>query len=279
MAQKNWKELFSARMKELVGRWVGANHIHSDEIGWDYYIPKQSLIENHPLLINHYRGSLMAVIPYKEYEQLENGTVDPVEYIDKAFWSYGYFWGGGSMLGGAFWQPLEEGTGIKNKEKIYRYLEILSCRTAHRSSGYSPKLETCIKCPVEKCPFSPHFDFSWENEVEEKDWREQLCVEMQNRIARLFNLKVTSFICYTPDEADGRENACLKDSWEEGEVTLYLPAKVFVDILCNPGERDWKALAEGFGFELISWTKEPLVLDERFQPAEYARVARELWKK
>lgn len=273
---ENWKKVFGNKMAELTGFYIGSDHIHSDEDGWYYYIQKKSLLEKHPLLLNHYRGPLFVVIPYKEYYELENGTMDPEQYIDEAFWSFGYFWGGGSMLGGSFWQPLEEGTGIHNKEVVNRYLRILSCRTSRNSSGHLANEETCTKCPVQKCPFSrfpvKNENASWDNEVKEHDYREDLYLAMKERISEELNLKAFSPICY-----DG-ENALLIPNVIESECcSLYLPVSLTNDILYHPGDRDWKKIAQSLKFELgVFWKEERIIIGDECEVPK-SEFCRNFW--
>ena len=67
-------EELNKKVSEAIGCGIGVNHIHTDFEGWDYYIPAKSLQENHPLILNHYRGPLFMVIPYKDWERLKSGT-------------------------------------------------------------------------------------------------------------------------------------------------------------------------------------------------------------
>ena len=98
----------SKQVSPLIGHNIGLDHIHTDEAGWYSYIPAKSLQANHPLVLNHYRGPLFMVIPFEDWEVLEKGTVSVQEYVESSIWSFGYYWGGGSILTGVYWQPLEK---------------------------------------------------------------------------------------------------------------------------------------------------------------------------
>ena len=178
---KIWKPAFAKKITQLTGYFLSEADINSDEYGYHYYI--RQLSPGYPLILKHYRGPLFTVIPYSDYLKLESGAIDVDTYINSSHWSYGYFWGGGSILG-AYWQPFEIETGIHKKDKIYRYLKILSCRTSNRSSGYRPDAEHCKRCPVDcrTCPFSSlNKTGSWDKEVQEYDPRVAFLEEITER--------------------------------------------------------------------------------------------------
>ena len=66
--QGEFKSEMSRQIAELIGYHLDKNHIYSDNPGYHYYI--RMLKSKHPLLIMHYRGFLMAVIPDIDYQQL-----------------------------------------------------------------------------------------------------------------------------------------------------------------------------------------------------------------
>lgn len=272
-----WLDKFATAIKEMTGIYLGTDHIHSDYNGWYYYIKEKSLEDNHPLLMMHYRGPMFAVIPYEEYSLLERGEIDPVDYINNARWSYGYYWGGGSMLGGVFWQPLEDGTGIKNKDMISRYLNILSCRTMARSSGYKAPLERCQKCSVDSCPFSQHAeknaDADWDKEIKEHNYRIDLSNAFATRIKEELNLNLVDVYCYHGDHA-----LVIPADRKLGDCFLYLPVKLLNDVLYNPGDRDWKAIAEELLFEFgVMMEKDRLVYDPEEAEVPVAKFCRNFW--
>ena len=272
-----WLNSFATKIKEMTGYHLGTDHIHSDYNGWYYYIKEKSLEKNHPLLMMHYRGPMFAVIPYEEYALLESGELDPAEYINNAYWSYGYYWGGGSMLNGVFWQPLEKGTGINNKEMISRYLNILNCRTRARSSGYKAPLEVCQMCCVNSCPFSQHteknINANWEKEVKEHNYRVDLSEAFAQRIKEELNLKLIDVYCY-----HGNHALVIPADKKLGECFLYLPVKLLNDVLYNPGERDWMAIANTLLFEFgVMMEKEKLLYNPEEANMTASEYCRNFW--
>lgn len=243
---KNFKEEMAEKISELIDYRLGAEHIHAikaDGSGYYYYI--QALRDGYPLLAMHYRGPLMLVLPYADYQRLENGEVSVDSYIDESHWNYGYYWGGGSPIGGAYWQPLEETTGIHEKEKISRYLRILSCRTMRRASGYNPSPENCAACQLIEtgCPLSPcNQTGNWENEVEEVDYRLKLIDAVAQRIRDELGFEPVSWRAHLGE----RKSLKLSPGFLPNEVQISLPAEILNNLLDQPGERDWEELAQNF---------------------------------
>lgn len=158
--------VFAEEVSKLVGRRIDTGHI-CEGTGRFYYI--QSTEPGAPMILHHYRGSFFIDIHHDDLEAIKNGKVDVKEYIKKANWQIGYFWGGGSMVGGGFYQPFDI---IGRSEEVKRYFTILSCRGFHNSCGYMPSKDNCDTCNVEKCPFSKYKEGgSWENELKEYDPR------------------------------------------------------------------------------------------------------------
>lgn len=274
----DWKDMFSHKLYELTGHRVTNYNIHSDEKGWHYYIEAQSLEENHPLILNHYRGQLFAVIPLKEYLKLENGTIDPEAYIDNAFWNFGYYWGGGSMINGVFWKPLEETAGIHDKEMVKRYLSILACRTHRRSCGYMPAEEQCKRCFVNLCPFSEveekNRGASWESEVDEHDYRVDMFKALAERVNTELELDLSGLLCHKGETA-----LLIPHTWKKETCVLYLPVTLTNELLYHPGERNWREMAKGLTLELgvpFDKNKRTVIDDKIDVPAsEYCRA---FWK-
>lgn len=249
MDNVDWKNEFSQKLFELTGHRIANYNIHSDEQGWYYYIQAKSLKPNYPLIMNHYRGQLFVVIPLKDYQEIESGTVLPETYIENAFWSFGYYWGGGSLVGGVFWKPLETTAGIHNKELVQRYLSILGCRTHRNSCGYMPTEERCKRCHVKQCPFSEveekNRGASWENEVNEHDYRVDIFKAVAERVNEKLGIEVSGLLCHTGENA-----LLIPHTWKKEACTLYLPATLTNDLLYHPRERNWKSIAENMQLEL-----------------------------
>lgn len=239
----------SKQVSPRIGHNIGLDHIHTDEVGWHSYIPAKSLQANHPLILNHYRGPLFMVIPFEDWKVLEKGTVSVQEYVESSIWSFGYYWGGGSILTGIYWQPLEEKEGIHNTEKISRYLSILSCRTNYVSSGYMPTEEQCKSCKIEKCPFSRFapktYGASWENEVRELDERKLFFKAVKERIEKQFEgLKVEGF---------GIRDGCAISLFPYGiknTVSVNLNQELLIDMLYHPGKHNIEEIANSLPVEI-----------------------------
>lgn len=230
--------------------WIEANQIHTDEEGVFYYIPSNSLLWNHPLIMAHYRGYLFVVLPDHDSVELMTGAISVEKYIDTAIWNYGFFWGGGTMLGGAHWQPLEGGkAGITNAPWIRRYLTILMCRTHQRASGFEPDADFCSKCHVEMCPHSKHeksIGASWNREVSEQYDVITLAHILQRRIEEIYGLKMAGCYCH-----DFNQNSIiLINSFKKDTVSVYIPESFLVDLRYHPGKYNLQQLAEGFNMEV-----------------------------
>lgn len=165
MKKQDNMRVFAAELSKLVGKHIGLDHIHPGK-GHYYYIQPTKI--GSPMLLNHYRGPIFVDIHPDDLEGLQSGDIDAMEYIHTANWQIGYYWGGGSMVGGGFYQPFDI---VGRSEEVKRYFKILSCRTQKRSSGYMPSEDVCAKCPVNDCPFSEYKEGKWENEVREEDPR------------------------------------------------------------------------------------------------------------
>ena len=158
-------EKFSKMMSEISDQHIGLDHIHPSDKGRYYYI--QSPREGFPMLLHHYRGPFFIDLNPTDFNKIVSGEVDAREYIESSYWLVGYYWGGGSMVGGGYYQPFD----LNNRDDLQRYLKILSCRGNRLSSGYRASEETCSKCSVDNCPFSRFKKGNWNNERQEKDPR------------------------------------------------------------------------------------------------------------
>ena len=168
--------MFADKITEIIGQPIGLDHIHQSGLGRDFYIqaPKRMA----PMLLHHYRGPYFVDLHPEDYEDLVAGKVDAEDYIQSANWQVGYYWGGGSMLSGGYYQPLDI---VKQQAAVQRYLKILSCRGALRSSGYMPTQEVCAKCTVDNCPFSKYKTGDWTKEIPEHDPRIDLFDALRER--------------------------------------------------------------------------------------------------
>lgn len=268
---KMWKKDFSETMSNRIGFPLEIERICSDENGYHYHIKPKSLSANSPLLLMHYNAKLIAVIPYKEYERLENGEIAPYEYIDKARWNYGRYWcwEKDGKITNLFWMPIEKKDGIHEKAKISRYLKILSCRTTFEVGRELPSEEKCKNCSVQNCPFSPFAEKNegsdWSKEVQERDYREDFFKAVRERVENEFGLEVIEFYSH-----DATTSLLLMPpavcTTSRDQVMVYMPAMVLNYILYHPSYRNWKQYAKSYTFELGVVNKE-----ERFRiPNEMA---------
>lgn len=258
---KELKKEIATIVSRLAGYPVTEENVHSDEAGWYYYIPAKSLQEGRPLLLIHYRVSAFIVIPYRDYQSLERGLITPQEYIETSKWGYGYYWGGGSLVGGCFWQPLEEGIGIYDTAKISRYLHMLSCRTNRRSSGAIPTPEQCKNCSVKGCPVQRG---SFKSEIPEIDYRVHLFKALAERADQELGIKLRGLCC-----SDLPDDEVILTPGKPGECSVTIPQTLSVDLLNNPGERDWKELCKKFRFDLSTYgMTQPKAVENRQQVEE-----------
>lgn len=263
MEKATYKQELSKQITALIGYHLGEDHIHNihaDGSGWHYYI--QSLKPGYPVLAMHYRGPLMLALPYDDYCKLEAGEITAEQYIQESHWNYGYYWGGGGLLSGAYWQPLEKETGIHDTERISRYLHILSCRTDLISSGYRPTEEQCQKCKLDatNCPFSPLNETgAWEKEeVQERDDRQKLFKAVIQRVEAELGFKTGHVMSHgrgscsncncsfkTSDAMScgcGGDEILLFPGYEPNTVQVYLHKDTLNDLLYHPGALDSKEL-------------------------------------
>ena len=174
-AKKNISNL-AIELTDIVGQSITEEHIHSSSNGREYYIqaPKQGA----PMVLHHYRGAFFVDMHPADFEALVSDKISAHEYICSANWQVGYYWGGGSMVGGGYYQPLDV---INRKEEVRRYLQILSCRGYKRACGYMPTEKDCNECNLEDCPFSKYKSGSWDSEMDEPDPRIDLFKSLRKK--------------------------------------------------------------------------------------------------
>ncbi len=140
---------FAQEISKITGQKITEEHIIPTTEGHSSYIAPPS--ENSPYLLNSPYSYFVVELHPSDFDSIQNGKISPHEYIITANWLVGYFWGGGNMLKGAFYQPMEL---LKNQIKIRKYLQILYCRGLFFASRYKPSKETCMNCMIEDCNFS-----------------------------------------------------------------------------------------------------------------------------
>lgn len=173
---------FATEMSELTGQHIAPDHIHpaKDRFGW-IQLPKAGS----PMLMRHYRGLFFIDLEQSDYDKIVSGEISPHMYIYSANWLVGYYWGGASMIGGCYYQPLDI---VLDKKAVRRYLKILACRGNFKSSGYYPSSDECKECGINDCPFSRRAG-DWSNELQEEDPR----IEFFNMLLERFKKEYPPF--------------------------------------------------------------------------------------
>ena len=201
------------------------------------------------MLLHHYRGPFFIDMSENDYEAIVSGKISAHDYILSANWLVGYFWGGGSMVGGGYYQPIDI---VGRKEEVRRYLQILSCRGYRQSCGYMPTAEKCAGCKVDNCPFSKFKAGKWESELPEPDPRIKLFKGLFQRFEQAYpGFTLRGFLCSSaiPDDeiwvsANGRY-----DESQPFAFTATASDKVIRSLLMHEiVPEDWSEYAKGFKF-------------------------------
>lgn len=239
---------FAQELSNIIDRPIGLDHIHPSTEGRFYYI--QAPLPGAPMLLNHYRGPFFVDIHPDDLRKMESGEVSAHDYIYTANWLVGYYWGGGSMIGGGYYQPFDI---IGGKNEIRRYFKILSCRGNYISSGYKPSKERCSACSVENCPFSKYKEGNWDNEFKEHDSR----IDFFEALYRVFEkqhplYKFKGFCCLNieDDTIILEPNARYVDE-DPFTLMVYASKNVIRSLLMHKViPEDWDEYAKGFNFKL-----------------------------
>ena len=171
-------ELFAHELSVILDQPIEVRFIWTNERIY-YYI--QGALEMHPMLLNHYRGGYFVEMNPKDLEKLKKGEISPSDYIRQANWLVGYFWGGGSMVGGGYYQPMNI---LDDREKVQKYLKTLDCRGTTGACHYMPSKERCKRCPLTECWFSDHKEGRREDDIPEPDPRHDLFKALRNRFEK-----------------------------------------------------------------------------------------------
>lgn len=256
---------FAQELSDIIGQPIELDHIHPTATGRYYYTPAPE--EGAPLLLNHYRGPFFIDINPEDYRKLADGEVSPSDYIRTANWLIGYYWGGGSMIGGGYYQPIDI---INRKDEVKRYFKILSCRGRRNASGYMPNEKQCLDCNVENCPFSKYKQGSWDNELEEYDPR----VDFFKAVCRKFNDQFPEYVLrgFCSDDLDEYTIVlCPNVRFVEAEpfsFEVYASNKTIMKLMMRELEpEDWDEFVKKFKF----------LLHKRFSK-EYTEVTEEQMK-
>lgn len=239
----------ACELSEIVGTTIGTTHIHVSKDGRNYYI--QAPVEGAPMLLHHYRGPFFVDMHPADYKKLEAGEVSAHDYIISANWQIGYYWGGGSMVGGGYYQPFD----IVNKQAdVQRYFKILACRGGKLASLYDPSEESCNNCSVENCPFSNYKSGNWSNELQEEDPRCFLFQALLKRFENNFDgYTLKGFLCTSiiaDDEILLVPNARYSEK-EERSFIAYASESIIRALLMHTiVPEDWDTYAASFTFKM-----------------------------
>lgn len=235
---------FSAKVSAMIGHPIAAKHVHSDKHDLGYYLRNKYLQDNHPVILNHYRGYLLMVIPANDWSKLQYEIISVQDYIDNSVWNYGYFLDGrNSIINKIHWQPFEK-KGINKREEISRYLEILKCRTHERSNKYMG--HPCRDCRLKKCPLSnlrrKRKGASWKNEIQEVDDMLLVANSISEMVWKRFGFKISEVFPNSNDDEKG--TIVLFPSFDKDTVSAYFPKSIFVEVMNNPSKYDKSEIAE-----------------------------------
>jgi len=241
---------FAAELSELIGQYVGSESIHPSIEGRFYYI--QAPKTGAPMLLHHYRGPLFVDIHPDDFESISSGKISAHDYITSANWQVGYYRGGGSMISGGYYQPLDI---IGRNDEVRRYLQILSCRACHWVSGCMPSKKKCVDCFVKKCPFSKYKVGNWNAEISEYDPRIDLLKSLRVRFEEEHpGFAIRSFFCQEiPDGEIWISPMRYFNASKPFSFTAYVPDSLIRSLLMHEVEpENWNDYAKSFQFRIYT---------------------------
>ena len=216
-------------LSQKTGLCITADHVHKASRR-EYYIPEAEA--GKPLVLHHYRGPFFLEIPGEDWEKLEKGILSPEDYVETSKWHYGYYWGGGSMIGGGYFRPLEEGLGINEKERISRFMRVIQCEGKNLASGFYPTEETCMRCMVTDCPFSNYKGNkgNYAGEIPRKDARVTFLTELEKQIRGPY---VINILCSSSTVVAKDEVILCPSTWSRS-FRAYVGDELVRYLLYNP---------------------------------------------
>lgn len=240
---------FATELSALIGQHIGVEHIHASTEGRYYYI--QAPKPGAPMLLHHYRGAFFIDIHPDDFEDISSGKVSAYAYITSANWQVGYYWGGGSMVGGGYYQPLDL---VGHRDEVRRYLQILSCRGLQRTSSYIPTEKDCADCSVEKCPVSKYKRKFWYGEMQEHDPRCELFIALVERLEQEYpGYTLQGFLCLN-NMPDGEIWLTANRHYDENKpfsFQAYASNSVIRSLLMHETEpENWTEYAKNFHFRI-----------------------------
>ena len=239
---------FATQLAEIIDQPIGLDHIHAGT-GRFYYI--QPTKKGAPMLLHHYRGVFFVDLHPEDLAGLQSGEIDAEEYIKHANWQVGYYWGGGSMIGGGFYQPLDI---IGKNYEVRRYLKVLACRGEYLSSGYMPTRTKCARCSVESCSFSPYREGCGVSGIREEDPRRNFFQTLLQRFEEEFqDYTLQGFLCgEIPDD-----ELYLRANWrwrkeDEASFTVCASENIIRSLLMHEiVPESWEDFVKGFQFKIF----------------------------
>ena len=263
---------FATELTNLTGCHIGSDHIYPSKDGRYYYIQPPKV--GAPMLLHHYRGTFFVDIHPDDYKDIAYGRVSVRDFITSANWQVGYYWGGGSMIGGGYYQPLDL---VGCRDEVHRYLQILSCRGYSQSCGYMPSEKECSQCFVENCPFSKYKGGNWNTEIQEPDSRLELFKALRRRFEKENpGYSLSGFICGSVPDGE---------IWirPNGHYSFLAKASMSVIqslLMHEIVPEDWDEYADEFDFRIHklfnSQTFEvtPETLEKAFEGLDYTQNAK-----
>lgn len=269
---------FATELSELIGQNIGLDHIHPTTQGRYYYT--QSPLVGAPMLLHHYRGPFFIDIHPDDFENISSGKVSAHDYIASANWQVGYYWGGGSMVGGGYYQPIDI---IGRKDEVRRYFRILSCRGNRRASGYMPTAVRCADCSVNNCALSKFKQGSWDKEMPEPDPRLDLFKALCERFEQDNpGYTLRGFLCGNiPDEEIWiRPNGRYSEE-EPLSFLVYASDSVIRALMMHEiVPENWNEYAKEFNFRIHkmfdsqSYEVTQTTLEKAFEGLDYTKKAK-----
>lgn len=240
-------------LERSIGCKIGIKYIQNDKKGMLKYVPAGSLYRRKPLILSHFVGKLMVILPARDYLELIRGKIAPQKYVDEAIWHYGYFWGGANIKNGVFWETLEGGKpGIHDTKKVQRYLTMMQCRTAQHHLGMEAfDKAQCANCTQKACPMSPilakNAGASLENEFgDHKMRRAEFYDAVVAFVKERFDFKVSGFFI------DEKIPMSIKElyfvpGFSKKSTRVVVSQEMYVDMMYNPEKYDVEEILRTYG--------------------------------
>lgn len=249
---------FAKLVSNFVGETINPNdHIH---VGTGRYYYIQPAVDGAPMLLRHYRGPLFIDMSKNDYNGIVSGTIDAEEYVKSANWMVGYYWGGGSMVGGGYYQPIDI---VNHSKEAKRYIRILSCRTNAVSSGYRPTEDRCANCAIKNCPFSSAEcnRGKWEDEfIREEDPRHEVFNLLSKKFESQFPGYTLRGFLSSFEDGNMQSNECLiraNTRWQDNDphsFMIWLSSETVRGLLMHTiSMEDAQKIVDGITFYHSNW--------------------------